>query len=75
MTPAEKMVEFDGRLKRLEDHERKNSDLLFDNGGGIKLRLDRIERTIANRKNAFPVIMAILSALISIASLLIHVLK
>lgn len=75
MTEGERMVWFESRLDRLEKHEAENAKLLFDQGGGIKLRLDRLERARANNKNALPIILSIISTLTSVAAIIIMLVK
>lgn len=75
MTQAERMIDFENRLERLENHEKKNSDLLFDNGGGFNLRLTRLEDARRGNKNIFPVVMSVLSFLTSLAMIIIVLLK
>jgi hypothetical protein len=69
------MVEIEFRLDRLEKHEKANSELLFDQGGGIKLRLDRLERAKASNKNILPIVLSIVSVLTSIGMAIIMLIK
>jgi hypothetical protein len=75
MTQGERMVEIEFRLDILEKHEKANSELLFDQGGGIKLRLDRLERAKASNKNILPIVLSIVSVLTSIGMAIIMLIK